>query len=91
MNDENSFREILNQQEEEYEDELRQLVAAAENELTSERDTVLKLRTMVQTKITKIDQMKKKLIEVSSASKARLTLLANERAEKVRILHTCLL
>ena len=33
VSEEGSFKEILGQQEEEYEDELRQLIAAAENEL----------------------------------------------------------
>jgi hypothetical protein len=47
---------ILGQQEEEYEDELRQLIAAAEGELVSERDTITKLRTLVQMKNTKGNQ-----------------------------------
>jgi len=46
-------------------------VAAAEGELNSERETILKLRTLVQTKNTKLDQLKKKMIELSAASKAR--------------------
>ena len=37
VSEEGSFKEILGQQEEEYEDELRQLIAAAENELVSEK------------------------------------------------------
>ena len=37
-NDENAFKEVLEQQEDEYEDELRQLIAAAESELKSERE-----------------------------------------------------
>lgn len=86
--DESSFKEILDQQETEYEDELRQLIGAAENELINERETITKLRTLVQTKNTKVDQLKKKLIELSMASKARLTLLNNEVDEKKKMQDT---
>jgi len=40
--DESAFKEILDQQEGEYEDELRQLIGAAESELTYERDAVVR-------------------------------------------------
>ena len=86
--DESAFKEILSQQEHEYEDELRQLIAAAEGELIVERENIGKLRTLVQTKNTKLDQLKKKLIELSMASKARATLLTNEKNEKVKLLET---
>ena len=86
--DESAFKEILDQQEDEYEDELRQLIGAAENELSGERETIMKLRTMVQTKNTKLDQLKKKLVEISSASKQRLALLRKEKDEKVKLHHT---
>jgi hypothetical protein len=59
------------QQEAEYEDELRQLIVVAESELVSERDTIIKLRTLVQMKNTKIDQLKKKVIELSTIFKSR--------------------
>jgi WD40 repeat protein len=85
---ESAFKEIINQQEDEYEDELRQLIHAAESELVSERETILKLRTLVQTKKTKIDQLEKKLQELSIASKARLTLLNQERIEKQKLVDT---
>lgn len=88
QSDETAFKEILDQQEDEYEDELKQLISAAESELVSERETISKLRTLVQTKNTKIDQLKKKLIELSQASKARLLLLNNERNEKQKLLNT---
>ena len=64
------------------------MIEAANFELTSERETILKLRTLVQTKNTKLDQLKKKLVELSSASKARLVLLEKERAEKVKLKDT---
>jgi hypothetical protein len=86
--DESSFKEILDQQETEYEDELRQLIGAAENELINERETITKLRTLVQTKNTKVDQLKKKLMELSMASKARLTMLNNEVDEKKKMQDT---
>lgn len=85
---ESALKEIINQQEDEYEDELRQLIQAAESELVSERDTILKLRTLVQTKNTKLDQLKKKLIELQTASKARLAMLNQEKAEKQKLLDT---
>lgn len=86
--DESAFKEILDQQEDEYEDELKQLITAAESELSNERETIMKLRTLVQTKNTKLDQLKKKLSEISSASKARLSLLQTEKKEKQKLLST---
>ena len=89
VSDESAFREILDQQEGEYEDELRQLIGAAEGELISERDNIAKLRALVQSKNTKLDQLKKKMMELSLASKARLTLLNNEKKEKQKLIDTC--
>jgi len=86
--EETNFREILNQQEAEYEDELKLLIHAADNELSNERSSVIKLRNLIHVKNTKLDQMKKKLIELSSASKARLTLLQAEKAEKDKLQET---
>jgi WD40 repeat protein len=86
--DEAAFKEILGQQENEYEDELRQLISAAEGELIMERENITKLRTLVQTKNTKLDQLKKRLVELNLASKARLSLLNNEKAEKKKLLET---
>lgn len=48
----------------------------------------MKLRTLVQTKNTKLDQLKKKLVEISAASKARLTLLQTEKKEKLKLQDT---
>ena len=79
VSEEGSFKEILGQQEEEYEDELRQLIAAAENELVNERETITKLRTLVQMKNTKVDQLKKKLMELSNIFRARQGVLDAER------------
>jgi hypothetical protein len=62
---------LTGQQEEEYEDELRHLIAAAETELVTERETITKLRALVQMKNTKVDQLKKKLVELSCIFKAR--------------------
>ena len=64
------------------------MIGAAENELSGERETILKLRTLVQTKNTKLDQLKKKLVEISAASKARLTLLQTEKREKQKLQDT---
>jgi len=87
-NDENAFKEILDQQEDEYEDELRQLIAAAESELKSERENITKLRTLVQTKNTKLDQLKKKLTELASSAKARQAILLHERKERQKLQDT---
>ncbi|RYG67049.1 hypothetical protein EON64_08340 [archaeon] len=54
--------------------------------MISERDTILKLRTLVQTKNTKLDQLKKKLIELQTASKARLVMLNQVWIEQVSLL-----
>ena len=86
ISDESAFKEILGQQEEEYEDELKMLIGAAESELTSERETIVKLRTLVQTKNTKLDQLKKKLLELSTASRARLALLNNEKKDRQKLM-----
>jgi chromosome segregation ATPase len=67
---------------------LKQLIKAAENELITERETILKLRTLVQTKNTKLDQLKKKFLELQAASKARMILLEQERIEKQKLLDT---
>eukprot|EP01038_Epipyxis_sp_PR26KG_P006221 gene6221-8573_t len=88
QSNESAFKEIINQQEDEYEDELKQLIGAAESELVSERETIMKLRTLVQTKNTKLDQLKKKMVELSTASKARMILLNQERQEKQKLLDT---
>jgi len=88
VSEEGSFKEILSQQEEEYEDELRQLISAAENELVNERETITKLRTLVQMKNTKVDQLKKKLVELSSIFKARQGVLDQERREKEKLMET---
>ena len=47
VSEEGSFKEILGQQEEEYEDELRQLIAAAENELVCDYLTLSPYNTPV--------------------------------------------
>lgn len=86
--DEGSFKEILQQQEEEYEDELRQLIAAAESELKSERENITKLRTLVQTKNTKIDQLKKKLTELAKSATQRQNILIHERKERTKLQET---
>ena len=86
--DENAFKEILDQQEDEYEDELRQLIAAAESELKSERENITKLRTLVQTKNTKLDQLKKKLTELANAAKTRHAVLMHERKERQKLQDT---
>lgn len=63
-----AFMEILKQQEDEYEDELKQMIDSVNFELASERETILKLRTLVQTKNTKLAQLKKKLIELNASA-----------------------
>lgn len=86
--DDNAFKEILDQQEDEYEDELKQLIAAAESELKSERENITKLRTLVQTKNTKLDQLKKKLTELASSAKARQSMLIHEKKERLKLQDT---
>ena len=80
--EEGSFKEILGQQEEEYEQELRQLISAAENELVNERDVITKLRTLVQMKNTKVDQLKNKLKELSQNFKVHQKKLEEETRGK---------
>ena len=80
--DESAFKEILDQQEDEYEDELRQLIGAAESELTNERETIVKLRTLVQTKNTKLGQIQKKLVELTEMKKGMVDLLNKEKEKR---------
>jgi hypothetical protein len=49
--EENAFKEILDQQENDYEDELRHLIVSAESELKTERDTISRLRAVVHSKV----------------------------------------
>ena len=56
--------------------------------ISGERENITKLRTLVQTKNTKLDQLKKKLTELTLASKHRQTLLMNERKEKQKLQDT---
>jgi uncharacterized phage infection (PIP) family protein YhgE len=86
--DGNAYKEILDQQEREYEAELRDLVAAAETELTNEREIIMKLRTLVQTKNTKIDQIKKKWLECNNGLKAKIIMLKTERDENKKLQET---
>ena len=71
-----------------YEDELKQLIGAAESELYSERENITKLRTLVQTKNTKLDQLKKKLTELAGTAKARQAVLLHERKERQKLQDT---
>jgi hypothetical protein len=75
---ESAFMEILKQQEDEYEDELKQMIDAVNFELISERETILKLRTLVQTKNTKLAQLKKKLIELNSSAQQHAAKVVEE-------------
>jgi chromosome segregation ATPase len=87
-NDENAFKEILDQQEDEYEGELKQLIAAAEAELRSEREKISKLQNAVETKKTKMAQIDKKLKEVEANYKSGLVTLQNEKKEKQKLVET---
>jgi hypothetical protein len=85
---ENAYKQIIGQQEEEYEDELRALITAAEKELVSERELVTRLRTAMAEKQTQYDHLKKKFEELQRASRARMELLAKETAEKKKHMDT---
>ncbi|KAJ1380306.1 hypothetical protein B484DRAFT_412087 [Ochromonadaceae sp. CCMP2298] len=47
-------------------------------ELSSERETILKLRTLVQTKNTKLAQLKKKLVELNGSAQAHAARVVEE-------------
>jgi chromosome segregation ATPase len=86
--DENSFKEILDQQEDEYEGELKQLIAAAEAELKCERERIMKLQSALETKKTKMAQLIKKLKEVENGFNKGLQNLQHEKKEKQRLIET---
>ena len=83
--DENAFKEILDQQEDEYENELKQLIAAAEDELRKERETITKYQTFAQTQTTKLDQYNKRYKEVQEEYKKGLEELKLEKKEKLEL------
>jgi len=78
---EQMFREVLDQQEHEYETELQQLMAAAQAELAIERECTAEARGLIQARNTKISRLDKRLDALKTASHARTVLLT---AEKVR-------
>lgn len=78
---EQMFREVLDQQEHEYETELQQLMAAAQAELAIERECTAEARGLIQARNTKISRLDKRLNALKTASHARTVLLT---AEKVR-------
>ena len=57
-------------------------------ELVSERDTILKLRTLVQTKNTKLAQLKKKLIELNLAAQQHAAKVVEEVNIRKNLLNT---
>ena len=83
-----AFMEILKQQEDEYEDELKQMIEAVNYELGGERETILKLRTLVQTKNTKLAQLKKKLIELNASAQGHAKKVEAEVNERKALAST---
>jgi len=59
-----THREVLSQQESEYEAEVSRLMDIANNELHEQRSITAKLRAKVQVQNTKLVQMKKKMAEI---------------------------
>ncbi|CAM9454212.1 unnamed protein product, partial [Discosporangium mesarthrocarpum] len=79
------YKEVLDQQEHEYELELQQLMAAAEQELGLERGNTGKLRALLQTRKTKEDQLRKKMQEVQRSSSARDMMFALEKSKREKL------
>lgn len=83
-----AFMEILKQQEDEYEDELKQMIDAVNFELVSERETISKLRALVQTKNTKLAQLKKRLIELNASAQQHAARVVEEVNARKALLAT---
>jgi hypothetical protein len=73
------YRNVLDQQEEEYEKELQQLMAAAQAELGKERAETSKLHALLQTRKTSEDQQKKRMQEIQEMSVAKDKQYESER------------
>ena len=58
---EQAFKEVLDQQEHEYEKELQQLMEAAQDELSQERKHTNRMKKLVQDKSTTIARLEKKM------------------------------
>ncbi|CAM9256888.1 unnamed protein product [Chrysoparadoxa australica] len=79
------YKEVLNQLEEEYEQELQHLMAAAEAELSAERENTAKLRVQLQAHTTKEDQLKKRMQEITRSSNARDMLYMLEKGKREKL------
>ena len=79
------YREVLDQQEEEYENELQKLMSVAESDLITEQETTRKMQGIVQTLNTKRAQLKKKNEELKLKTANHELEYAKEKGRRVKL------
>lgn len=77
--DEKAFKEILDQQEYEYEEELKTLIAASAQKLKEEKDAHDTIKELTKSKLAKSKNVAEKLKESSQSQKVLEAKLASER------------
>ena len=85
---EKMYREVLDQQEDEYEMELQKLMAVAESELKTEKDATREKQAFVQNLYTKRAQLKKKNEELKTRSQHHENEYAKEKARRDKLEET---
>ncbi|GMH81547.1 hypothetical protein TrVE_jg1075 [Triparma verrucosa] len=82
---EKMYREVLDQQEDEYEKELQKLMAVAEADLKAEQDSTRRMQAIVQTLNTKRAQLKKKNEELKVRSQHHELEFGKEKARREKL------
>lgn len=85
VQNETSFQEILRQQEEEYEDEMRQLIVSTESVLVSKNEIISKLEVLQNDKSKNTSLLREKLAELEKVTQARSELLARVKESKKKL------
>jgi len=82
------YREVLDQQEAEYETELQKLMSVAESDLIGEQESTRKMQAIVQTLNTKRAQLKKKNEELKLKTANHEIEYAKEKSRRVKLEET---
>ena len=82
---EKMYKEVLDQQEDEYEKELQKLMSVADVDLKTEQDSTRKMQAIVQTLNTKRAQLKKKNEELKVKSTQHEIEYGKEKARRVKL------
>jgi cilia- and flagella-associated protein 57 len=80
-----TFKEVLDQQEQEYEAELQALMLAAQTELSAERSSTSRMRVMVQERNATIDGLKKRGEELKTETHRQDIALADHKLRNAKL------